>query len=175
VRIKTSLALALAGAISFSAALATTMTEMNLEQMAAEAEVAIVGEVTATRTMQTDSGIATVTTFTVKSDAWETAGPTIEVVTPGGSFQSGRYQLGEGSPNGVLFTKNQVRLLLLKSDSESGKFVIVGVTQGNLQVVNTAQGDKVALPGNDQLMPLDAAMAEITRAKVAPANSAVAR
>jgi hypothetical protein len=169
------LALALAGAVSFSAAFATTLTEMNLEQMAAQAEVAIVGEVTATRTVQTDNGIATVTTVAVKSDLWGADSATVEVVTPGGSFQSGRYRLGDNTPNTALLAKGRASVLLLKTDSESGKLVIVGFNQGNLQIVKTAQGEQVMLPGAEKLMPLNAAMAEIKRAKVAPANSALAR
>jgi hypothetical protein len=175
VRIKTSLALALAGAVSFSAAFATTLTEMTLEQMTAEAEVAIVGKVTATRTVQTDNGIATVTTFTVESNAWGADGTTVDVVTPGGSFKSSRFQLGDGTPNTPFLAKDQRSVLLLSRDSVSGELTIVGFNQGNLQIVKTAQGNKVTLPGTDQLMPLDSAMAEIKRAKVAPTNSALAR
>jgi len=175
VRIKTSLALALASAVSFSAAFATTLPQMSIEAMAADAEVAIVGKVAATRTIQTDNGIATVTTFTVQLNGWGADGTTVDVVTPGGSFKSTRFQLGENAPGAPLMTLGQESMLLLSRDSVSGELTIVGFNQGNLQIVKTAQGNKVSLPGTDQLMPLDSAMAELKRAKVAPTNSALAR
>jgi hypothetical protein len=173
VRIKTSLALALAGAISFSAA-ATTLEEMNVQALAANAPVAIVGKVTATRTIKTDAGIATITTYAVDSanKLWGAEGlSTIDVITEGGSFTAGKgIRVAEVSPGQLLPAKDQTFVLFLAPDTDSGAFRIVGFNQGSLLV----KGNNVILPQSG-LMTLDAAMAAIKSAKLAPATDGVAR
>jgi hypothetical protein len=169
------LALALASALPFSAALATTLTSMDYKELAVQAEVAVVGKVIGSRTTQTDNGIATITTFEVASNAWGAEGKsTLEVISEGGSFKSGRYQLSEGFAGQLLPAKGQMTLLFLNADSQSGKLTIVGFNQGSLQVVKGGNGNQVILPGAG-LMSLEAAMAEIKSAKLAPAANDLAR
>jgi hypothetical protein len=159
------LALALAGAISFSAAMATTNPKMTVDEMADAAEVAVVAKVLGSRTAKTDNGVVTITLWQSVTDVWGmTPGLTFEVTTQGGSFNSGKFKLSEVSPGAPLVTKSGVALLLLDRDA-SGTLTIVGFNQGNLQVLKANQ---VVLPGSG-LMSLDAAMAELKSAKLAPA------
>jgi hypothetical protein len=164
------LALALAGALSISAAFATSLQEMSLREMAAQADVAIVGKVTAARTVKTDAGFQTITTFSVIENGWGADRATVEVITPGGSTQIGKFKVGQVNAGAFLPVKDAVSVLLLANDSESGKYVIVGFNQGNFQVATTASGPAVMLPKAGKLMPLAQAMADIKQARLAPAS-----
>lgn len=175
-RFKTCLALALASAVSISAAYATSLEYKTLGAMAAQADVAIVGQVTAARTVKTDDGLATITTFAVKQNGWGADRfQTVEVITPGGSAQNGKYKVSETVAGTLMPVKDSMSVLLLASDSTSGKYTIVGFDQGNFQVVKTATGLAVMLPKANKLMPLDQAMAVIKQARLAPAQDSVAR
>jgi hypothetical protein len=171
VRFKSCLALALAGAMSISAAFATTLQEMSLKDMARQADVAIVGKVIAARTVKTDAGFETITTFSVIENGWGAdKASTLEVSTPGGSTQIGRFKVGQINAGAFLPIKDAVSVLLLANGSQSGKYVIVGFNQGNFQVVKTATGSAVMLPKASKLMPLAQAMANIKQARLAPAS-----
>jgi hypothetical protein len=172
VRIKTCLALA--GALAVGAASATTLDEQQLGEMAAQAEVAILGKVTGSRTAQTDAGVVTITKVEVLDSLWGAAkGSTLEVTTLGGSVKTAKYPVGRNFPGEVQLFKNSRSVLLLDAGS-NGKYTIVGFNQGQMQVVSTPQGDAVTVPGR-QLMPLQAAMAQIKNARVAPAKNELAR
>lgn len=172
-RIKTCLALA--GALAVGAASATTLTAaLKLEQLAAQAEVAVLGKVTGSRTIQTDAGVATITNVEVLQSLWgATQGRTIEVTSLGGSLKTTKYPVGRNFPGQVQLFKGSRSLLLLDADSQ-GKLTVVGFNQGQMPVVSTAQGDAVTLPGRD-VMSLQAAMAEIKSARLAPASKELAR
>jgi hypothetical protein len=167
VRNKKYLALALAGAFSISAAVATTLNSMDMSKLAKAAEVAVVGEVVSARTVKTDDGIFTISKLKVDASIWGSAkDATLEVSTPGGSLTSGRYRVAQVAADQPLFTAGKAVILLLARDSTSGMYNIVGFNQGAFQVVDGS----VMLPGHSSKLSVSAAMSEINAARLAPAN-----
>ncbi len=168
--IRKYLALAVAGALSISAAVATTLERMSMQEMAAAASVAVVGEVTAARTARTDAGLVTISTITVIDTMWGNSAATLEVTVPGGSTVSGRIRVGEGHAGAPVLLGRQKALFLL-SRGEDNSLSIVGFSQGMLPIKQTAEGQMLLLPGASKPMALAAAMKQISASKAAPANS----
>jgi hypothetical protein len=161
------LALALAGALSVSAAVATTMAQLNLKQIAKAAPVAVVGKVISASTINTDAGFVTVSKVKLDDVIWGTNADTVEVAVSGGSQVIGRYRVGTSDAGAPLLASNKEVVLMLTPDATTGKFAIVGFNQGVFPVVNTAEGKAVMLPGVNKLMPLNAAMSAIREARAA--------
>jgi hypothetical protein len=167
VRIKTFLALALASAVSISAAVATTLDKMDLSELTKKAPVAVVGTVTASRTAQTAAGVVTIATVSVANSIWGTSAATLDVEIPGGAISKSKYRVAEVNAGAPALLSGQKALLLLTPVSGSGNFQIVGYNQGMFAVVN----DAVMLPNASRAMPLAAAMSEIRAARAQPESS----
>lgn len=164
-RIKTCLALALAGAFSISAAMATTLTKMDLNAIAKAASVAVVGEVTGTTTKQTDAGLVTVVSVKITNSMWGSDAQTVQVSMPGGNARVGRFRVGEASAGNPILTKGEQAVFMLTRVSPSDDYNIVGFNQGLFQINKTLEGAKVTLPGVGAQLTLDAAMSEIRQAR----------
>jgi hypothetical protein len=168
VRIKTFLALALAGALSMSAAVATTVgKKMDLSELTKSAPVAIVGKIVASRTAKTDAGVITITTVAVENSLWGTDATTVEVEVPGGSETRGKFKLNFSYPGAPVLLNGRKAMFLLTPASDSKNFSVVGFNQGVFAVVN----DAVMLPGASRTMPLSAAMSEVRAARAQPESS----
>jgi hypothetical protein len=165
------LALALAGALSFSAAMATTLPKMELADIAKAAQVAVVAKVTSASTIETSDGAATMIRLEVEQGIWGAdQGATLEVLTPGGTIQRGRYKITDGPADLALPILDQRSVYMLQFDSKSGKYLVVGGNQGQLQIAKNQQGvDSVLLPGA-LLMPIESAMGAIKDARLAPSD-----
>ena len=164
-RIKTCLALAVAGAFSISAALATTLKEMTLTELSRAASVAVVGEITASRAAQTENGLVTVSTVRVEKSMWGTNASTIQIEVMGGSEKRGKFNLGTTVAGSPILVRNQKAVFLLDRANTSDNFTLVGFNQGLLPVRETSLGAAVTLPGTGKEVSLAAAMNEINEAK----------
>jgi hypothetical protein len=161
VRVKTYLALALAGALSVSAAVATTLKQLTMNEVAQEASVAVVGKVVASRS----AGMNTIATVEVETSIWGTDAARIDVEVPGGSKRNGKYIVGITVADAPMLFKGDRALLMLTRARGSDNFKIVGFNQGMLRVLPTAEGDAVMLPGAGKLTSLNSAMNEIREAQ----------
>lgn len=148
-RIKTGLALALAGALSFGAAMATTQKRMELPDMVNSAAVAVLGEVASSKVAETPNGTVTLTEVRVIEDLWGAKGSdSLTVATMGGSKKIGKLQVGinvPGSPK--LFSGQRVLLFLNKDNASAAAYSIVGFDQGMINVASSAKGSQLKLPG----------------------------
>jgi hypothetical protein len=162
VRVKTYLALALASALSISAAVATTLgNKLSMSEVAQKASVAIVGKVVASRS----AGMNTIATVEVETSVWGTDAARIDVEVPGGTQRNGKYIVGRTVADAPMLFKGDRALLLLTRASGSDNFKIVGFNQGMLRVLPTTEGDAVMLPGAGKLTSLNSAMNEIREAR----------
>jgi hypothetical protein len=147
VRIKTILA-ALAGALCVSAAMATSLQRMSLDELAAEASVAVVGAVTASRSVQTADGAYTVS-----------------------AVAGAKFRVGENVAGAALLVAGKPVLLLLSRDEATGELAIVGFDQGKMDVVDTAEGAIVMMPGSKTGTLLGDAVAKLRAMHAASAAS----
>ena len=165
-RIKTFLALALAGALSMSAAVATTVgKKMDLSELSKAAPVAVVGKVVGSRTVKTKTGVVTIATVAVSNSLWGNTSPTVDVQLPGGTEKRGKYSVNVTYPGVPMLLGGQKAMLLLTpAAANNANFSVVGFNQGIFPVVNEA----VMLPGAAKAMPIAAAMSEVRAARAKP-------
>jgi len=163
VRVKTCLALALAGALSISAAVATTLKQLTMNEVAQQASVAIVGKVISSRSV----GMNTIATVEVENAVWGTDAARIDVEVPGGTQRKGKFILGRTVAGAPILFKGDRAVLLLTRASGSDNFKIVGFNQGMIKVLPTIEGDAVMLPGTGKLTSLNSAMNAIREARTA--------
>jgi hypothetical protein len=166
---KHRLALLTCGLLSAASApaLATTLLRMSFEDMAVDSAVVVVAEAAGTRVEQTENGVYTVTTFNVEDSVAGDAGATVDVAVPGGVFTSpSGIMLRESYPDAPAFAIGSEQFLFLGAGSE-GAYQVVGFSQGALNVVETAQGKAVRIPGENRLVGLEEAK---SRARAAKAN-----
>ena len=146
-RAKTRLMFAIGAALSFGAALATTMEALGLDRIVEESSVAVMGEVTASRVEQTAEGPYTLATLRVEEALWGTSDESITVAVPGGTQQQAKFRVGTvvpGAPN-LLIGSDVV--VFLRADGVPGTYEIVGFSQGVVDVAKGPEGDTVVLPG----------------------------
>ena len=146
-RAKTKVMVGIAAALSFSAALATTMESLGLDGVVEQSSVAVMGEVTATRVEQTAEGPYTLSTLRVQEALWGTSAASITIAVPGGSHQSGKVRVGTVVPGAPSLLIGSDVLLFLRPDGVAGTYEIVGFSQGVVDVVKTTEGESVVLPG----------------------------
>ena len=167
-RIKTFLALALAGVLSMSAAVATTVgKKMDLSELSKAAPVAIVGKVVGSRTAKTEAGVVTIATVAVVNSLWGTNATTVDVQVPGGSEKRGKFALNITYPGAPVLLSGQKAMLLLAPAGNTSNFAVVGFNQGVFPVVN----DAVMLPGAAKTVSLAAAMSEVRAARAKPESN----
>lgn len=147
---KHRLALLAGGAIAAASmpASATTLVRMDFQELVAAAEVVVVGEATASRTEETAEGVRTITTFEVDSAVVGAPGGTVEVATPGGSIQSGRFKLRIADAGAPLYILGSEALLMLDANAGDA-YSVVGYSQGSFAVFDTPRGESVKLPDNE--------------------------
>ena len=153
-RTKAWLAIALAGALSASAAVATTLQRLDLDTMVGNSSVAVIGEVAATQDVVMDGGAYTVATINVSEALWGSTDATLTVNVPGGSEQRGRFLLGTVVPGAPMLVAGMKFVLLLEADDAHGGYRIVGFNQGLIPV---APDQTVSLGGEKGVSATSAA------------------
>lgn len=146
---------------------ATTLLEMSFDAMVADADTIIVGEATDARVVQTAEGVYTITTFAVEDSLAGSAGAAVEVAVPGGIYKtagSGGVLVREATADAPMFAIGSEQLLFLDAGA-AGALGVVGFSQGAINVVETARGKSVRLPGDSALVALEDAKARVRAAK----------
>lgn len=130
-------------AVSIGGASATTLQEMNLQQLVSASAIIVDGTVESSSTENTGQGIFTTTNVRVNDPVVGNPGGLVAVVTPGGHSKSGRFAIAEQSAGAPRFMKDQHVLLFLQAN-EGGTYSVVGFSQGAMDVRETASGPAVA-------------------------------
>ncbi len=158
-------ALGVAGAAMMAwSANATTLQELNLSSMVSQSENVIVGEAVSQRTTNANGSLYTVTTFDVTETLIGADKSEVEVAVPGGIFEVNGRRFAENWPGAPRLLVGQ-RAVLFLNEGAGDMMGIVGFSQGVLNVVETADGDAVMLPGASKAMMLDDAMTAIKSAR----------
>jgi hypothetical protein len=136
-------------AVAVTSASATTMLQLSFDDLVADSAMVVVGEAVSSRVVDSATdGLMTVTTFRVTEDVLGSAGSSVDVVTPGGIFRSGKFLLRESSANTPLFPIGSEHMLFLDNGPKQG-LAIVGVSQGAAPVFKGKGGPSVSLPGGE--------------------------
>ncbi len=161
---RVSLLAAGAFAVTASSASATTMLQLSFEDLVADASVVVVGEAVSSRVIDSPTdGLMTVTTFRVTDDVLGSADSTVDVVTQGGIFRSGKFLLRESTANTPLFPIGSEHMLFLDGGPSQG-LAVVGVSQGAAAVFQGKRGPSVALPGGEGAETVGQAMKRVRAA-----------
>ncbi len=148
-------------AVAVTSASATTMLQLTFEELVADANVVVVGEAVSSRAVDSATdGLMTVTTFRVTEDVLGSAGSTVDVVTQGGIFRSGKFLLRESTANTPMFPIGSEHMLFLDSGPAQG-LAVVGVSQGAAPVFKGKGGPSVALPGGEGAETVGQAMKRV--------------
>lgn len=146
---RVSLLAAGAFAVAATSASATTMLQLSFEELVADSALVVVGEAVSSRVVESATdGLMTVTTFRVTDKVLGSADSTVDVVTPGGIFRSGKFLLRESTATTPVFAIGSEHMLFLDSGPQQG-LGIVGVSQGAAPVFEGKGGPSVALPGGE--------------------------
>lgn len=148
-------------AVAATSASATTMLQMSFEDIVADSSVVVVGEAVDSRVVESATdGLMTITTFKVTDAVVGSPGSVVQVATPGGIFQSGKFLLRESSADTPLFPIGSDHMLFLNSGPASA-MAVVGVNQGAAAVFDSKGGASVILPGGEGPQSLKAATARV--------------
>lgn len=131
-------------AASIGAASATTLQDMNLQDLVSASAVIVEGTVESASTQNTGSGIFTTTRVRVNDPVVGSPGGVVSVVTPGGHAKSGRFAIAEQSAGAPRFMKDQRVLLFLQADNAGG-YSVVGFSQGAMEVKASPAGQATVL------------------------------
>lgn len=160
----------LAGAVAIGAGLtasATSLVRLDLDAMVDQSATVVVGSAVSQRSEQTENGLYTMTTFSVSDAVVGNSGSTVTVATPGGIRVNGKFKFAETWPGAPQFARGQEVLMFLTADDGVGPQV-VGFSQGVLQVMDTAEGKAVRMPGeNGEVVSLAVAKNRIRDAHTA--------
>jgi hypothetical protein len=155
-----------AGLFAFAAtsASATTMLQMSFEDLVADSALVVVGEAVSSRVVDSAAdGLMTITTFRVSDAVVGSAGSTVDVVTPGGIFKSGKFLLRQSSADTPLFAIGSEQMLFL-GDGPAEGMAVVGVNQGAAAVFKGKGGRSVILPGAEGAETVGDAMKRVRAA-----------
>ncbi|MEQ1930169.1 MAG: hypothetical protein ABL957_06495 [Parvularculaceae bacterium] len=148
-------------------AFATSLVEMTFEDIVAESSVVLVGEAAASRVEQTADGVVTVTTFNVEDAIVGDAGGAIDVVTPGGVYESRGLLLRESTADAPVFLLGGEAMLFLAPATGSA-YGVVGFNQGAVKVVGAKGRKSVRLPGSAVEESVSTAAERIRAEKASP-------
>lgn len=157
-------AILLAVSLASTSALATTLIQLNLNQLAAEADSVVVAKATGQTYETTSEGVFTVTTFSVSDAMIGNAGATISVSVPGGVRTINGRRFAETWAGAPIFPVGVESVLFLDQDA-AGKSAVVGFSQGAFAVVDGPGGKAVRLPGYSKAKPLNEAKQDILAAR----------
>lgn len=121
---------------------ATTYMQMDLDDLVAGAAMVVEGTVESAAVADTGNGVFTTTVIRVSDSIVGSSGSMVTVVTPGGRFTSGRFQLAEINAGSPIFLRDQKVILFLGGRTALGH-PIVGESQGLVPVAETASGPMV--------------------------------
>lgn len=157
-------------AVAATSASATTMLQMSFEELVADAAVVVVGEAVSSRVVDSKAdGLMTITTFRVTEEVLGSVESTVDVVTQGGIFRSGKFLLRESTANTPMFPIGSEHMLFLDNGPSQG-LAVVGVSQGAAAVFKGKGGPSVALPGGEGAETVGQAMQRV-RAAAAKSRS----
>jgi hypothetical protein len=173
-RLQMLCALTAIGGLLAAAAPATTVTPLDLQQLTAQAPLAVLAEVTAAPDRVTGDGSYRLATIAVRNAIWGTSEQSLQVLLPGGVQKIGKLSVVSvvpGTPE--LFVGSRL-MLLLKPSANGAGFEIVGFNQGAFNVSSTGE---VVLPGENAPMRVEQAMQRIreVRAEGAPLQAPAPR
>lgn len=137
------------GALCAATAGATSLKQLSFSDLVQEANVVVLAEAVASRTVTTAEGVTTITTFDVEDSIIGAEGGQIEVVTPGGSFKPGKFRVSESTADTPVFLVGTESLLFL-DPAAGGDFKIVGFSQGAITVTEASGEKMVRLPEADR-------------------------
>ena len=159
------LALVVASALSFDAAIASTMTKLGLAEISSRADVAVVGKITESRSVRTANGVYTLATVAIEQSIWGTQSSTVTVAMPGGHFSTSKLQLNNTVAGVPHLMAGMRAVFMLTPDAANSAMRVVGLDQGLFPVVKTEGGDSLMLPGATALTSLASATAAIRAAR----------
>jgi hypothetical protein len=158
-------AITLGGLLATAAAQATTYATLSLEELTAQAPVAVLAEVTSAPDTVTGDGSYRLATVTVQTALWGTNADTLQVALPGGRQSFGKLSVVSVMPGAPeLFVGSRV-VLLLKPHSTGAGLEVVGFNQG---VFTVSPSGAVMLPGATAPLSLQQAMQTIREVRTAP-------
>ena len=154
---------------------ATTLKQLNIDDMVSEATTCIVGNVVSSTQEKQNGQVYTLTTFNVSKIAFGSAERTITVKTLGGRSNVGRLKTSTVFAGSPRFFIGQERVMLLSHNADANNYSIVGFNQGNFRVNRTALGGSTvslpaALGGN---VNLDQALETISSRRGSPAKQQI--
>lgn len=157
-------AIAIGGLLATAAAHATTYAPLNLEQLAAQAPVAVLAEVTSAPEAVTGDGSYRLATVRVQTALWGTGAQTLQIALPGGRQSFGKLSVVSVMPGAPeLFVGSRV-VLLLKPNSNGAGMEVVGFNQG---VFTVSPSGAVMLPGATAPLSVEEAMQVIRQVRTA--------
>ena len=129
------------------AAFGTSFEPTTFGDNVAAAQLSVIGEVENIRYERRNGSIVTITQYSVQFPGFGRAPAMIEVVTPGGRMQSGRFPVAEVVADSPRTLMGQKSLLLLQRGDRFGEFRPVGLSQGVIPVATGRDGvERVMLP-----------------------------
>ncbi len=127
---------------------ATTFVKLSFDELVADSALVVDGQVTATRSEQTENGIVTYATVAVSDSVVGSAESTLTILTPGGTAQIGRFKIGETWPGAPTLLVGERAFFFVENSVEAGAYQVTGFSQGVMEIVTTPDGEAMVARGN---------------------------
>ena len=137
-------------ALSASSAYASMNTQKNLNDMANASTAVVTGKVMSKRTEYANGQTMTKVRVRITDELKGDVSEFITVDIPGGSFQTGKFSIGESGSNGHTMFSEDDALLFLNKNKETNTFSLSNKEQGYTPINNSDDGlsQQNALIGN---------------------------
>ncbi|MFO7858611.1 MAG: hypothetical protein R6V11_06780, partial [Ectothiorhodospiraceae bacterium] len=113
---------------------ATSLEQLDLQGLTAEADVVVIGQITASQGYYDDGQFYTILDVQVGQTVVGQAGGALQVRVPGGSAEINGIRVGESIPGLSPIASDRDLALFLSADPGSDLHRIVGFSQGQLAV-----------------------------------------
>jgi len=132
---------------------ATTALRMNNQDLAAQAEVIVIGRATDSRAVWDGRVLVTAVTIAVSDTIKGEPGATVTVALPGGIDANRRIPIAMTYPGApTIAPDEEVFLFLARNEATAGSYVVLGFSQGKFSVAQEPGGRKVVTRDLTQIL-----------------------
>lgn len=149
------------GALLFGSVGATSLEQLDLQGLTAEADVVVIGQITSTQGHYSDGEFFTVLDVAVNRSLLGDEHGLLQIRVPGGSAVVNGVRLGETVAGLSPVASERDFALFLNRDENTGMHEIVGFSQGQLQVSERDGQQTLMVPGQNVPMPIEAFVQQV--------------
>lgn len=143
------------GALLFSSLGATSLEQLDLQGLTADADVVVIGQIISSQGQYSDGEFFTLLDIQVNQSIVGAAPDQLQIRVPGGSAVVNGIRVGETIAGLAPVVSERDFALFLSADQTSGVHEIVGFSQGQL-AVRVQDGQQMLLvPGQNVPMPVE--------------------